>query len=121
MAILKREEILQAADLQVEEVQVPEWGGSVLVRGMTGAERDQFESTAVERKGTTYHVNMQNVRARLAAACVVDEGGERMFSEKDVEALGKKSGAALQRVFDVAMRLSGMTPADVEELATNFN
>jgi hypothetical protein len=36
-----------------------------------------------------------------------------------VEALGKKSAAALNRVFEVAQRLSGITDDDVEELAKN--
>ena len=44
-----------------------------------------------------------------------------MFTDKDVKALGEKSANALQRVFDVAQKLSGITPDDVEELAQEMD
>jgi len=117
--ILNRDDILNVADLPIEEIQVPEWGGSVLVRGMTGAERDAFEASIVELKGNKSSVDMRNIRAKLVALTLVDESGERLFSQADVELLGKKSAAALQRIFEAAQKLSGLTQADVEELAKN--
>ena len=37
----------------------------------------------------------------------------------DISVLGQKSAAALQRVFNVAQRLSGFSDEDLEELAKN--
>jgi hypothetical protein len=116
MSILSREQILQAKDLVTEVVEVPEWSGSVLVKSLTGAERDQYESAIVEQKGRDTKVNMRNARARLVALSVVDEEGKRLFSPNDVSLLGAKSAAALQRVFNVSMRLSGISAEDVREL-----
>lgn len=117
--LLTRDSILQAQDIQTEDVEVPEWGGTVRVRGLTGAQRDQFESSIVSLKGKRQDINMQNVRAKLVALSVVDEEGQRIFQDDDIRALGMKSAVALQRVFDVAQRLSGITEDDVEELAKN--
>lgn len=119
MAYLTREQILECVDLQYEDVAVPEWGGTVRVRGLTGAERDAFESSFVQQQGTKTTFDMQNMRAKLVAMAVVDENGERLFSDRDVAALGRKSGAALQRVFEVAQRLSGLTDEDIDELEKN--
>lgn len=116
---LDRSAILDAADLGVEEVYVPEWGGWVRVRGMTGAERDQFEAEIVQQRGRSRAPNLQNIRAKLVARCTVDGAGARVFSDADIEALGRKSAAALDRVFEVAQRLSGVTREAVEELAGN--
>lgn len=116
MSILSREQILQAKDLVTEVVEVPEWSGSVLVKSLTGAERDQYEAAIVEQKGRDTKVNMRNARARLVALSVVDEEGKRLFSPNDVSLLGAKSAAALQRVFNVSMRLSGISAEDVREL-----
>lgn len=116
---LTRDAILQATDLTCEDVQVPEWGGVVRVRGMNGAERDAFEASVVERQGKQSKLNMANIRARLVALVVVDSEGKRLFSDADVAALGRKSGVALNRVFEVAQRLSGITEADVSELEKN--
>ena len=116
---LTRDAILKAHDLPTEDVEVPEWGGVVRVRGLTGAERDAFEQSIVEQRGKNTRMNLRNIRAKLVALTVVDEEGNRVFSDEDAEALGKKSAAALDRVFAAAQRLSGLRPEDVEELAGN--
>ncbi len=117
--LLTRDAILQAQDIQTERVHVPEWGGDVMVRTLTGAERDAFEATILEKRGKDYAVNLRNLRAKLAAFSIVDKDGNRLFTEADVHALAEKSAAALQRVFNVASKLSGISPEDVEELAKN--
>lgn len=121
MGYLTREAILQADDLPMEDVEVPEWGGTVRVRGLTGSERDAFESEIVQLKGKKASINMQNFRAKLVVRSVVDENGKPLFSHQDVRLLGQKSAAALQRVFEVAQRLSGLSETDVEELVGNFS
>ena len=119
MALLSREAILQAQDLPTEDVEVPEWGGTCRVRALTGAERDAFEQSIVETRGKNTRLNLRNIRAKLVALCCVDENGNRLFKDEDAELLGRKSAAALNRVFEVAQRLSGLRPEDVEELAGN--
>lgn len=120
MKVLSRDEILNCQDLQTETVDCPEWGGAVIVRPLSGAERDRFEQSNLIRKGKgskiDFEVNGVNIRARLCYLCIVDESGKRLFTEHDVDALGKKNSAALNRVFEVAQRLSGLTKQDIEEL-----
>lgn len=117
---LGREAILAVQDTPVEVVEVPEWGGSVRVKTLSGAERDQFESAIVQRNGRNVKQNLLNIRARLVAAALVDESGAPLFSFDDVEALGKKSARALDRIFGKAQELAGMREQDVEELANVF-
>jgi len=114
---LKRDDILAVKDIQIELVPVPEWDGEVYIKGMSGLERDAFEASIIEQKGNKQKVNMANVRAKLAAQTLCDEEGNRLFNDADIKELGKKSASALQRVFEVAQRLSGIGDADVEELA----
>lgn len=121
MAYLGKADILAAQDLQYEDVAVPEWGGTVRVRGLTGRERDAFEAAVASARGKDVKLNLQNVRARLAALSVVDADGARIFDERDIGALGEKSAQALERVFQTAMRLSGLTPTDVKDLTENLD
>ena len=114
---LDRDAILQAQDIDIESVDVPEWGGSVYVKGMTGTERDAFETSIVQQRGDNPTVNMSNIRAKLAAQTICDEDGKCLFTKTDVKLLGKKSALALDRVFSVAQRLSGISGDDVEVLA----
>jgi hypothetical protein len=119
MPYLTREQILEVKDLQFEDVEVPEWGGTLRVRGLTGIERDRFEETILDQRGKNVKVKMTNLRARLVALSVVDEQGQALFTQNDIGVLGRKSAAALQRVFNVAQRLSGFSDEDLEELAKN--
>jgi hypothetical protein len=121
MAILTKEQILGADDRRTADVEVPEWGGTVRVRALSGAERDSYEvALAGIRPDGTSRPNLVNVRARLVALSVVDEDGKRLFTDADAKALGDKSAAAMQRVFETAQRLSALTDDDVEELVEGF-
>lgn len=115
--ILGRAQILDAEDLKTEVVATPEWGGSVIVRCLTGIERDAYEAGIVASSGSaTAEYNLTNLRAKLVARTVVDERGRRLFSDEDVVALGAKNASVLDRVFSVAQRLSGLSVADVDAL-----
>jgi hypothetical protein len=115
--LLTREQILEIQDIESEIIEVPEWGGLVKVQGMTGAERDVFESSVMKGKGKNIKINWRNLRAKLVAHSVVNGNGERIFTDADVIRLGNKSALALDKVFAVAQRLSGITSEDVAELA----
>lgn len=119
---LTADQILGADDLRSEDVEVPEWGGTVRVRGMSGAERDEFEAgmLAENMTGVSKDKALDNYRARLAALTMVDGDDNRLFrTAAEVKRLGKKSAEALTRVVEVASRLSGLSSADVEELTGN--
>ena len=120
--ILTRDAILSASDLVTERVEVPEWEGYVIVRSLTGAERDKFEmSTLRQKKGNieTDLGKMVNFRSRLVSLTAVDEDGARLFSDSDIELLAAKNASAINRIFDVSRRLSGLSETDVEDLEKN--
>lgn len=116
---LDRAAILAVPDITTEDVDVPEWGGVVRVRGLTASQRDAFEAASLQGKGKNTSVNLHNLRARLVALCIVDEDGNQLFAERDVHVLGQKSAAAIDRIYDTATRLSGIGENDVEELTKN--
>lgn len=116
---LTRDAILNADDIEKREVFIPEWNGHVIVRGMSGKERDAYEASIVKQRGKDTQVNMKNARAKLVALCTIDETGKRLFTEADVVALSQKSAKALDRIFAVAMELSGISQDDLEELTKN--
>lgn len=119
MPYLTRDQIQAARDLPTREVPCPEWGGVVLVRGLTGAERDAFEESLWAGAGKGRHVALANIRAKLAALCVIDKDGQPVFSETDVAWLGQKSAAPLDRIYDAVTALSGIGEDDLKALEGN--
>jgi hypothetical protein len=122
---LGRDAILARSALKTEEVRVPEWmdpdtgADVVLVRELRGRERDEWEASLAVQRGRQMVPDVANMRAKLVARSVVGDDGEPLFSQQDVAALGELSAAALDRVFEAASRLSGLNPADLEEMAKN--
>lgn len=118
LALLTREAILAADDKPTRMVPVPEWGGAVRIRSISAAERDEFEEIqlAARKEG---RILPRQVRARMVAFCVVDEAGNRLFTEADVEALGAKGVRAVDRVCGAVAELNAFSDKDVEELAGN--
>ena len=122
MALLGKNEILNIDDSQWEEIDVPEWGGQVRVRGLSGDEVDKYEASLMRLRKGKPDLAIQSATARLVAWCLVDENNSRLFiNEDEVKALGKKSGRALQRCFDKAAELSGLRPGDVEAMVGDFS
>lgn len=116
MKMLSKDDILKAQDMKQEVVDVPEWGGKVIIQSMSSKARDEWEMTMINQNEKN---KMDNIRATLVAACLVDEEGNNIFSSKDIAALGKKSAKVLDKLFAVAQKVSGIGENDVEELAKN--
>jgi len=120
---LTRGQILQAEDLERREVAVPEWGGTLLVRALTGAERGRIEADSLRQNGRGVQFQPQSIetlRAKVVAMAAIEEDGTPVFTLRDVEALAGKSGAVLERVFDVVAAMSGISEEAVSELTANF-
>lgn len=114
--LLTASDILEADDIRSEYVEVPEWGGTVKIQGLTGEQRNRVGALMrAESKKTSEEEALSYFQMRIAAASMVDEDGKRVFSQNDVAKLAKKSAAAIQRVYDVAAKLSGIGDEEVEK------
>lgn len=114
---LDAEKILKSADFgELQRLEVPEWGGHVFVKVMSGAERDRFE---LKVQASMDNQSQANVRAALCASAMCSKDGKRLFTDNQVAALGAKSGVALDRVFAVARRVNKVSDDDLKELEKN--
>jgi len=114
--MLKREEILAKTELKKKSVTVDEWGGDVFVSEMSGTMRDAWEQTLREKDSSG---NLLSPRAKLVAFTVVDEKGERIFTDEDIPFIGRLSSASLEKVCSAAMELNGLGVGDVEKAKKN--
>ncbi len=112
-----KSEIFAQQELPRAIVNVPEWGGDVLVATLRANERDRMESDWRKRGGPKgEHVGF---RAFAVARCVVDAEGQRVFGDDDVPELGALRADIISRLFDKACELNALTKSDEEELAKN--
>jgi hypothetical protein len=112
MARLTREEILQVKDLREEEIEIPEWGGSIVVRSLSGNARQKLVMNCMDKAGK---MDIQKLYPMLLiAGCV-----EPQFTKADTDGLNEKSAAALEKAGKAIMKLSGMALEDIEQAEKN--
>ena len=105
--LLNKDSILAASDFVYVDHEVPEWEGTVRLRGLSAAERDEFEATLGVSQDLT------NMRARLVVSCMVDDSGQRIFKNSEAKALGEKNATVINRLFEEVRKLSGMADEDL--------
>jgi hypothetical protein len=100
--------LLSVDDAVTRTVPVPEWHGDVIVKAMTGTERDAFEASMwVDGK-----LDRSNYRSKALVRVLVNEGGARLFADNQATDLGKRNAGIIDRLYDVAGELSGLSDED---------
>lgn len=112
------------SDYKTEYVETPEWGEdtAVLIRSLTGTERDQFEGSMLDiRSKDSFTVKFENVRAKLISMCIIDpDTKERLYKDHEIKLLGNRNAVVLDRIYDACQRLSGLTSKDIQTLTANL-
>lgn len=118
-ACTKEQFLTLIASTEIERADIQLLDNPVYVKAINAAERDAFEASCMAGKGKNRGVNMENVRARLLVLALCDENGTRLFGNQEAELLGTVPALIIDKLFSIAQRLGGLSPADVEEIAGN--
>lgn len=109
-----REKILSTEDIPSREVFVPNWGVTVLVKGLSAGERIDLTQAAVDQ--VTGSVNLSTVYPDIVVSCCFDpETGEPIFQESDKQDIMKKSSKAIEMLASAGLELSGIGEGSADE------
>lgn len=113
-----RSVIFEKDDIESELVEVPHWGVSVTVRGLTGKARARLlkQATTVSEETGEDVVDLEKLYPELVIRTAFDpETGEQIFEDSDADALMAKSGSAIDLLAQAAMKLSGLSSNAIED------
>jgi len=113
--MLTIEDILLAPDLESKEVAVPEWGGTVKVKGMTKREQQQMRKSTTDPQ--TGQIDSDMLEAAMLAHCLADP----VVTVEQAEQLMQKSATAVDRVLTAAMDVAGMSDTAQKAMARTFH
>lgn len=125
---LTKEQFLARRPVSVHREQVPAMGGEVCLRGLTGDRRDYWDLFQVANRDDEtkrLRTDTRHFRSTLVALALCDERGTFWFDPYadswpvEVEAIGEEDGAIIDRLFDVAEDISGLSPVKREALRKN--
>ena len=106
-----------SADRKREAVDVSEFWPevkTVYAAVMDGTSRDSWECSVRDALNTK-----KDLTALYLVRCLEDESGVRIFTDEDVTALGSKNWQALDKLYDVAVRLNKTSRQQLDELEKN--
>lgn len=108
MGTLTRDQIFaRRAALPREEIEVPELGGSVLVRILTLKEVGEINK---HQKLSTDPINMY---PKIIALGCVNEDGSPLFAGEDIKLIDDLPWAAVNDIATAILRINKMLPEDV--------
>lgn len=115
---LDKNAIVEASDIQVSTISIPEWGGDCFVKKTSIAERDilgaytrTFLEVKPSKKGEEVKTEMKkgeeaekafaSFRLKTIGFALCDEKGVRLFNDDEIDTLlGKKSPEVIDRIFN---------------------
>jgi len=104
---LTKEQILAARPVPTKTISVPEWGGEVLIRPLTAAEKGRIDDRYPEGK-------QFEMRAHIVVLGVCDEDGKPLFTMDNIKRLNEQAIGAIERVAAEIMKFSYFTLEDVD-------
>jgi len=123
--------ILGCNDVATVMVPTPEWPiKEVCLRELTALERDQFDESVSKvkkvkdkrgriKREAVPDVKLMRAKLVMMSAIVSPTDHRPIFNAGHLKKLGEKSGKVMDRLFDEARKLSGLSDTEIEELEGN--
>ena len=113
---LTKEDIINCDDLQMEEVKVKEWGGTVFIKELSVKERIEFEASFKEKKDG----DIMGKMLLLLSTTICDKDRNPLFEPSDIESLHEKNVKVILKLFRIANKLSALTVESEENIKKNL-
>jgi len=110
--MLSFDEILAAQDLDVLEVDVPEWSGKVKVRELTKAARDRITKEAT----VNGQIDNDKLQVLMLAECLE----EPKITVEQAQQLWEKSAAAIDKILFAILDVNGLSELAQKEIQKSF-
>lgn len=114
--ILTREQILQANDRKIKKIAISGFGGDVCIRQSSALD---YARWADANENAKTHEDRVRSAAGFVVRTMVDEQGNLIFSDADIESLMSKRQEFVLKVFNESLQFSMITDENVREIAGN--
>jgi hypothetical protein len=103
---------------RVKTVDVPGWG-KFRIRSLTELERSRFEASIRDKTGQVSSTKLIDLKCRLIVLCVVDENGDTLLQNSDIEELRQQDSKLTEALFEEIQAHCGYGDAKLEDLEKN--
>lgn len=108
MPVLTRDAINAVAKTAPVEFNVPEWGGTVLLRYLPASAKDAYEMWAADIQRRLGLKAVKDFRSKLVSLCLVDSEGKRLFNDDQIAELAKQPAFIIDRLYQECEKMNHM-------------
>ena len=102
-----------------EEFSVPEWGGTIMIRPITLEEQGKLADLTRKFADANNTVKLREISLSLLLWACCNADGEPLFSKDNIPKLAGSPAAAIMRIQEQILRISGLTEETRKELEKN--
>lgn len=121
-----KDRLLEAARTagKPHKVEVPGFSEPVFMREISGADRDKYEASLVEYRDKQGNIDVlghgNKITARLLIQVIVDEQGNRVFDDDDVDLVRQAfPWRVMEKLSTEALRINRVTDEAVKDSVKN--
>lgn len=115
---ITRDAILAPAKRRFAEVAIRSWG-KFRIRSLTELERSRFEASIRDKRGQVIADKMVDLKCRLIVLAVVDNEGNQLLTNSDIEQLRQQDSKLTNELVDFIQKHCGISDVDLEDLEKN--
>lgn len=133
MALLSRNQILEAKDIKTKDIEVHEWGGTIRIKQLSAKEYNDITMNMVNiRKMAAKQLSskknadenledainelaIKNQKILLIIKSVVDENMKPLFTEADLELLYQKNTNVIDKIIAEIEELNAVSTEDTKK------
>ena len=94
-------------------------GKTFLVRELTDRERAMWEIDCLDDEGKRDIIAMESMRTRLIVKCLVDDAGNRIFTDEEAEDLSEWPVSVTAKLWAVCSDMCGLDDDDKAQAVKN--
>lgn len=132
MALLNRNQILEAKDIKTKVIPVPEWGGDIMIKQLSAKEYNDITMNMVNIKKMAAkqlskkngdenleeainELAIKNQKILLLIKSIVDENMKPLFSEADMELLYQKNTNVIDKIIAEIEEFNSVSTEDAKK------
>lgn len=124
LPILNADTIFKVKDIKEREMKIEEWGGAIIVRGLTSIDHERLTQSSTEGPIGERQFNMVGYQAKVVILCSYDgfakDGGKRIFEKGHLPMLMEKASGPIAAIATLAHELSGIGKGAVDRFQKNL-
>ena len=133
MALLNRNQILEAKDIKTKVIPVPEWGGDIMIKQLSAKEYNDITMNMVnirkmaakqlsKKKNSDENLEdainelaIKNQKILLIIKSIVDENMKPLFTEADLELLYQKNTNVIDKIIAEIEEFNAVSTEDAKK------